>query len=77
VLLLLLLGVDLFATIITRHSVLLHRRSERTATLRSSLRPHKTLIPGPNPHRGPKARRIISRWRIPGFGEFGRLRPRS
>jgi hypothetical protein len=37
----------------------LHRRSERTATLRSSLRPHKTLIPGPNPHRGPKARRNI------------------
>ncbi len=41
------------------HSVLLHRRSERTATLRSSPRPHKTLIPGPNPHRGPKARRNI------------------
>jgi hypothetical protein len=28
-------------------------------TLRSSLRPHKTLIPGPNPHRAPKARRDI------------------
>jgi hypothetical protein len=56
---LLLLGVDLFATIITPHSVLLHRRSERTATLRSSPGPHKTLIPGPNPHRGPKARRNI------------------
>lgn len=56
---LLLLGVDLFATIISQHSVLLHRRSERTATLRSSPRPHKTLIPGPNPHRGPKARRNI------------------
>ncbi len=58
---LLLLGVDLFATIITQHSVLLPTSQERAYcdTLRSSLRPHETLIPGPNPHHGPKARRNI------------------